>query len=550
MRSTVQQGRGALFSWTLRSHLVGVLVAGGALGFSVFITAVSYLLAARALHESIASLGTQAQGVATPLQFLTGPVQRLDTMGGYLSYKVFGTMLLILGIYAAVQGVQLVRGAENSGLFDLWYAAGQARTEILLARAMGFIVPLFLILAGWYLGTLLGGLATGNNFLLPALGQCTTAVLVAGVACSLGFVISQFTQSTRKAAAIAVAYLVGTYFIANLGAALGSYSFIRLLSPAYYYLEERTLVPGHYWSAGPVLILFAATVVLALAGWLLYRSRDCDGVVVALVDSRPPVHNFRGGSFWRGSLALSFVADQWIGALAWFFGVAAVAAMEAYVVPAVGNLLSHNAAARGLVTGAGALATRGAFISSLMSVVVLIAAGFVVSQVSLWVGAATSHQVDCLLIQPISLGRFVLARLISLVLLLAGLACGMALGLWAGAWRAGYGVDLSGLLRSGGDMVLMCLAAGAVGLFLCVWLRSALATTLAALLVAGFFILTALCRLLSWPSWVNQVTLFGSFGNPYQQVPPYGGLLFMVGLVVLGGAASYLFMRFRDRVAP
>jgi hypothetical protein len=120
----------SLVPWALHSHRNGAITFGAGLALLVAITGPSYVAAAKAIAGGLQTLGAQAGPIAQQFAFLTGPVARLDTVGGYLSYKVFGTISLIVALYAAVQGAQIVRGSESKGLLDLWFAAGRSRSEM------------------------------------------------------------------------------------------------------------------------------------------------------------------------------------------------------------------------------------------------------------------------------------------------------------------------------------------------------------------------------------------------------------------------------------
>src|SRR5439155_6434839 len=151
----------SLVPWAIRSHRAGMLSWGLGLGIPIVIMAPAYLTAARAITGSLATLAAQAQPIAESFQFLTGPVQRLDTIGGYLSYKIFPDVALFVAIYAAIQGAQVIRGSESRGLFDLWFAAGRTRSAIMRDRIAGFLVALLVVVTLIYLGTVLGGALPG-----------------------------------------------------------------------------------------------------------------------------------------------------------------------------------------------------------------------------------------------------------------------------------------------------------------------------------------------------------------------------------------------------
>ncbi|HUY25543.1 MAG TPA: ABC transporter permease subunit, partial [Candidatus Saccharimonadales bacterium] len=212
-----------------------MLALGLGFGLLVTILAPAYVAAAKALAGGLQALAASATPVAASFQFLTGPVDRLDTVGGYLSYKIFPDIALLVALYAAIQGTQVLRGSESRGLFDLWYSAGRTRNAILRDRTTGFLVALSVIVLCVYAFTVLGGTLAGVQFAGPALGQCVAVGLVGLFGFALGLFASQFFPAARTAAGMSCAYLVAAFFVANMANQLGALTFVRYLSPFYYY---------------------------------------------------------------------------------------------------------------------------------------------------------------------------------------------------------------------------------------------------------------------------------------------------------------------------
>jgi ABC-2 type transport system permease protein len=47
-----------------------------------------------------------------------------------------------------------------------------------------------------------------------------------------------------------------------------------------------------------------------------------------------------------------------------------------------------------------------------------------------------------------------------------------------------------------------------------------------------------LVPLFAWPDWVNRVTIFGAYGNPYLELPPASGLILLAGMAATGGVLA------------
>jgi ABC-2 type transport system permease protein len=540
-----------LIPWAVRSHLVGMLALGLGFGLSTLILAPAYVAAAKAVAGGLKALAVSATPVAESFQFLTGPVDRLDTVGGYLSYKIFPDIALLVGVYAAIQGAQVLRGSESRGIFDIWYAAGRTRNAILRDRIAGFLLALSVIVLCVYAFTVLGGSLAGVHFALPALGQCVAVGLVGLFSFALGLFASQFWPAARTAAGISCAYLVAAFFVANMADHLGALTFVRYLSPFYYYIHERTLVPGVGFGVASAATLVVAAAMLIGAAWRLFLHRDVGGVSLARVQqSRPPDYTFHPSLLWHRWLWLDWIAEQPVGIAAWVLGIATFTGVEAWVVPSAIRIVSGSRSQlEKLLASHGTVLSTGDYLSFFMSFSALLVAGFTVAQVSRWVSDATQHRNDVVLTQPVSMGRFVIERAVTLLVLAALVALAVVIGVAIGAAIGGYTVEVGGLMRTFTDMVLLGFAIGGVGLLATVVFRNAGATGTIIILLVACFLLSTVAGLLSWPSWTTSPSVFDAFGRPYVSMPTLGSLLYLGGLGGGGLLAAYLAMRRGMRVA-
>ncbi len=541
----------SLIPWAIRSHRVGAVALGVGFGVLVAILAPAYLAAAKAISGGLSALAAQAQPFAQSFQLLTGPVDRLDTIGGYLSYKVFPDIALLLAIYGAVQGAQVIRGSESRGLLDLWLAAGRTRIAIMRDRVAGFLMPLAVVVVLVYAGTDLGGALSHASLVLPALGQCAAVGLVAMFAFAVALAVAQLCHTARAAAGITSAYLVASFFVANMESQLGGVAFLQYLSPFHYYVTSRTLVPGIAFDWASMLLLLAAAAATLAAAWALYMRRDTGGVSLTRGRvTRAPDYSFHASAIWRRWLWLSWLAEERLALASWFAGLVAFTAVEAAAVPTVMRIV--NASGGGLervLASRGAALTPGRYLSVFLSVAALLVAAFTVTQVARWASDAAQHRTDVLLTQPLSMSRLVAERAAALLAASAIVAIAVVAGIWLGAVIGGYQVTAAGSARAFLGVVLLCFAIGGAGLFVVTLLRNGAATgVIAGLLVASFF-LTTLAGLLSWPSWSSSPSVFDAFGSPYLSLPGAGSVIYLLALGSGGLLAAYAAMRGGARIA-
>jgi putative exporter of polyketide antibiotics len=347
------------------------------------------------------------------------------------------------------------------------------------------------------------------------------------------------------------AYLVATFFIANLSDHLGAFTFLRYLSPFYHYLHARTLVAGVSFDPASMATLLAAAAAAIAGAWLLFLRRDAGGVSLARVHhTRPAEHTFRPGVFWRRSLWLNWIAEQRWALAAWFLGIVAFTTIEAAVVPAVMKLIGSNGGSvRRFLQTNGVALTNDQYLSFFVSFTALLVAGFTVTQVGRWASDAAQHRIDVVLALPVSWWRMLVERTVALVVASAIIGSAVVLGIWLGAAIGAYAVEPAGLARSFVDIVVLCFAIGGVGLAAVTALRSAAAVGVTGALLVGSFFLTTMAGLLSWPTWAARPSVFDAFGTPYLSMPAIGSVIYLLALGTGGVLAAYAAMRRGARVA-
>jgi len=527
-----------------------MLAFGLGFGASAAILAPSYVAAAKALAGGLQALAAAALPVAQSFEFLTGPVDRLDTVGGYLSYKTYPDIALLMAIYAAIQGTQVIRGSETKGVFDLWFAAGRTRTAIFRDRVSAFVGALTVIVALTYVLTVAGGALAGVSLAGPALGQCAAVALVGLVGFGFGLLVSQFFTAARTAAGVTCAYLVASFFIANLSNDLGALTFLRYLSPFYYYIQARTLA-GTPFDVAAMAVLVVGALAAGCAALWLYLHRDSEGVsVTGSRHTRPVDYTFRPSVVSRRDLWLNWIAEQPLGVASWAIGIGAFTAVEAAVVPSAIRLVDNTGGQLKQVLARHlAELTPNQYLSFFMTFAALLAAGFMVAQVARWASDASQHRVEVMLTQPVSMWRLLVERAVTVLVLAAVIGLAVVVGTWIGTLIGGYSVSFAGLLRTFLDIVLLNFAIGGVGLVATAVFRSAAATGVTGGFLVVCFFLTTVAGLLSWPSWTSRPSVFDAFGSPYLSMPLTGSLIYLVALGGIGVLVAYIAMRRGMRIA-
>lgn len=482
-----------------------------------------------------------AQSVAASVEamrILRWPADRLDTLGGYLSYHNVTLFTLLLSLYAAVQGARAIRGGEEQHSLEEILATGRSRAGVLLDRTTGFVVTMLLIAVGLGFGVA-ASLAAGGE---PDTGGALTTMAVSGlcalVAYALGMLLSQLTASSRTAGGLAALAVSVLYVLTNVWEDLGPFGAVRFVSPFHYANASRTLVPGHGFDVAATLGLAAMTaVLLGLATWAFVR-RD----YAAALWTRPRhVETARPARVQRVMLRSTWsetLLRKRVGLFAWSLGTAAYAALLALMTPGVMDVWEAFESWASIGGGGAGISPEAQYLSLLGEIVTLVVAAYVVTQAAGWVADLEQGRVEVLLAAPVSWSRLVWERLLAVTLGVCAITAGALGGLWIAAAAVDVGVDAAGLARTALDCLLLGLAIGSVAALVVAVFRAGAAVTVLAVFLGASYLLGILVPLLDWPEWVSRLSVFGAFGHPYLEWPPWSGTALLLTLAVPGGLVA------------
>src|SRR4029079_15748035 len=102
-----------------------------------------------------AAFGEQMLVLGKQLSYLLPDPVQLDTMGGYLTWRAFGSLTLIFAIWAILASTGAGRGEEERGLPEHWLASGVSRVRWLLTRTAAFVAVALIALISTFGATAL-----------------------------------------------------------------------------------------------------------------------------------------------------------------------------------------------------------------------------------------------------------------------------------------------------------------------------------------------------------------------------------------------------------
>lgn len=519
----------------MRSHRVATVawVLGGSLAMYLIAIALADEMASfpggpKAFSESLRA-GIEAM---RPLRW---PADRLDTLGGYLTYHNLTLITLFLSLYAGVQGARAIRGQEEAHSLEEVLAAGSSRATVLRGRALGFALTLVVITLGLGVGVALSMAAGHAPDLGGSLITMTASGLCALVGYSSGLLASQVTGTSRAAGGLTALLLALLYVTTNVWEDLGPFGLVRFVSPFYYANASRALVPGYGLDIGATAALVAmSAVLLALSAWA-FQCRDYG----AALWSRPPRRRrARAARVQRPMLRTTWAANLLrgrLGLLAWCAGTAAYTALLASLQPSVMEAWSAFGSWVSVAGGGPGVPPAAQYLSLVGEILTIVVAAYVVTQASGWVADLDQGRVEVVLAAPVSWTRLVWERLLGVTLGVCVITAAALAGFAVAGAAVGAQVDAAGLARTAGSCVLLGAAIGSVAAVTVAAFRSGIAVTVLAMFLGVSYLVGILVPLLGWPEWVNRLSVFGAFGHPYLAWPPLTGTLVLLVLAVPGG---------------
>lgn len=440
---------------TARRALRFALVWAAVFGGYILLEAVTYhstypTIAAR--RKFAASFENNA-GIAA----LVGPARRLDTVAGYLDWR-----LSIVTLTGAIAGLllatRLTRGEEESGRWELLLAGHTTRRRATGQAIAGLAAGLLVL---WLVTTGATMVAARQRTVSVSLGSAlfyaTTAVCGTAMFVAVGVLAGQVAATRRQANGIAAAVLGVAFLIRMIADAGSGLGWLRWASPLGWLEEVRPLGGSRPLALIPVIAL----VVLSTgAAFLLAGRRDLGA------GSLPARDNPRPSAFLLGGPARLAVRLGLPVAAAWVVGLAVLGFTMGLVAPAAASAISgsrtlEQALARLGGQHGGALAYLGFAFLTAAVLVILAAAG----QIAAMRNDEARGYLDNLLARPVGRRTWITGRLgfAAALVVAASLAAGCAA--WVGAATQHGPVGIGSMLRAAANIAapgLFVLGVGAL----------------------------------------------------------------------------------------
>jgi ABC-2 type transport system permease protein len=532
-------GIGTVYGKTLRGSLLAAIVVGGVAGLFMFGTGAPY---GGAPEFGTIELRRQfiAGLTALPLALrgLLGEPINLETLGGFLSWRVGNFLPVLLGLWPVVALSGTLAGEAAKGSLDLLAATPQSRRTIALEKLAGHVTAvalamLILAVSIWAVGLAFAPLPGDPIAFSDALGQVVLYGVMMLTAGGVAFATAPFLGRTRGMA-FGLITLFASYLIYSYASLSSLIDALRPLSFFAWTAGHRPMAGVSDW--GSVAFLAAVDVVLLAIGVLAFDRRDIGSVANVRWLRLPSLPSGIAGPFSRQLADRAGVAIGW-GLGIGLYGILVAASARAFSdsiasLPQIAALIHVIYPGVDLSQPSGVLQLTffgfGSFIFSLAG------ASFLAG----WASDEGRRRLELVLTTPQSRASWAIRST------LGALA---AIGLVTALVAVLIGI---GVLSDSGDIVapiagiavLGLAAAGFAGVGLAVGglVRSSLAAWVTAVLAIATLLIDTLGAALKLPDPILQLSLYKHLGQPMAGIFDPAGLV-AATVMVVGGVALCAF---------
>ena len=521
---------------TVRRAARSGAVWGVLFGLLIFNDAVTYHTSSPT-PESRADI-VRAFGDNTAFAAIIGPARQLDTVGGFISWRLLALLVWVGAIWGLLTATRLLRREEDAGRWELLLAGRTTRGRATAQAIAGLAV-------GWLILWALSAAATVAAGSRPTVGFSTSGSLLYATAATasaamflaIGALMSQLAATRRQANGLAAIVFAAAYMIRLIADSVDGVGWLRWASPLGWIEELQPLTGPQPLALVPIVLLVVGASGLAI---VLAGRRDAGSAVLA---RRAPV---RARTRLLDSSALLVVRlERWV-ALAWIGGLAVVGAVFGITArsAAQGNVavdeIERTVGRLGAQPASATAAWIGYEFLYLAALLTFAAAG----QIAAMRNEEADGHLDHLLARPLDRRSWLAGRLgfAAAFVIAAALATGLAA--WAGVAGAG-GLGPGPMLEAGLNLVAPALLVLGLGTLL-LGIAPRLAMPLLYALVLWSFLIEVVGTSITSSQWLLDTALFTHVGPVPAASLDWEAMGILTGLGLIAALAGLAAFRRRD----
>jgi ABC-2 type transport system permease protein len=468
-------------------------------------------------------------------RLLYGAPFDLLSVGGYVSWRVGGSLAVFAAIWGLLGAVRAMRAEEESGRGELLLAGPVGRRQAFGAQLAAIAIGAAVLWLAAFLAFVAGELPAGGSAYL-ALAIVSVVPVFVGV----GALASQLAPTKRMATGLSTGVLVVALALRVVAdTSSRGVGWLRWATPLGWaeelrpFVDPRPLVLMLPVVTGAALLLPAAALALRRdigSGLLPARDRGSPGL--RLLGS-PPAQALR---LERGGL------------VAWLGGVGAFALVMGVISDAATpDVISENVQRQLAKLGAESVVTPSGWLGFSFIFFVLAVSLFCCVQVASIREEEAAERLDTLLALPVGRRGWLAGRVLLAAAGASAVALAAGLLAWAGAATQGAGVSLSSMLGAGANCLPVALLFLALGTLAFALVPRATAGVAYGLLGVAFA-WELLGALLDVPGWLLSISPFHDIGLVPGEPFDVTGAVLMLAVALIAGLAAIETFRRRDLV--
>lgn len=201
-------------------------------------------------------------------------VESITTIEGYLAVEIYQFIwVLMMGLYFAYLGGNLIAGEIESGRVDLVLATPVSRKRFVVEKFSSLLVPILAINVVMPVVVLAGAISVGETLSeidLVVLHAFSIPYLLTTAAIGLGLSVLFDRADIPQRAGLGILFALFTLDSITTDS---EYDWLGAISPTRYYDPTAILVNSEY-DVGGAMILLVATAVIVVGATEWFRRRD------------------------------------------------------------------------------------------------------------------------------------------------------------------------------------------------------------------------------------------------------------------------------------
>jgi ABC-2 type transport system permease protein len=442
------------------------------------------------------------------VRLLYGEPRDVLSVGGYVAWRVGGSMVVFAALWALLGAVRAMRAEEDAGRAELVLSGVVSRRTRFLAQLAAIGAGAAVLWLATFVALVAGELPAGGSAYL-ALAVVSSVPVFAGV----GALASQLAPTKRLATALSTAVLAIAFLLRAVADTAPGLAWLRWATPLGWAEELRPFADPR-----PLVLLLpvlAGGLLLALAAALGVR-RDIGSGLLPSRDSAPPKLSLLGSP-----TALALRTERGI-LIAWLLGLGAFAFLMGVLSDvATSDVLSDDVREQLEKLGLESVATPAGFLGFVFLIVVLLVSLLCCMQLASTRTEEAEQRLETVLALPVGRRGWLAGRLLVTAAGAAAVALVAGLLAWAGAATQDADVSLLEMLAAGANSLpaaLLFLAVGALAYALVPRAAAGIAYGL----VGAAFVYEIFGALLEAPGWLLALSPFHDIGlvpgEPFEAV--------------------------------